>query len=306
MSDCCCNFGWTMTRSTLSVFLYVWGGNDGSADLDENERLDPLDNWVSKTVLPSPARSAHVGFGISGDGYAASGQGPAGRLDDTDHYSVSGDSWDARAVVPAPARNQALGVAVGSFGYCICGVGFSGGAVITADTDKYDPSGDSWSSVQDAITARFSVAGGAVGDKVYVVYGRSTVLLQTNEEYDATGDSWSSKTSGPSPARDALAGMVIGSNVYTMGGRFGGFPDQLADTEKYDTTGDSWTAMDDLTNARRFAAASSMLGTGYVISGTQQTGFLTSVEEYDESGDVWSSGASLVSPARSQHSAVTI
>ena len=73
---------------------------------------------------------------------------------------------------------------------------------------------NSWTTGTPMPTARFYIASSTVGDKVYVIGGYHSAVL---EIYDPVTNSWS--TGKPMPtARYSLTSSVIDGKIYAIGG----------------------------------------------------------------------------------------
>ena len=92
------------------------------------------------------------------------------------------------------------------------------------------------------------------------------------------------KTEMPTPRNDFTT-AVIGSKIYTFGGRIAPF-DGLQTLEVYDATTDTWEKRFDMPTGRRKPAAVVVDGKIYVIGGEWDTE--SAVFEYEPIADTWS------------------
>jgi hypothetical protein len=69
------------------------------------------------------------------------------------------------------------------------------------------------------LTARFYLAAGVVGDRLYAVGGEDNInFLNTVEAYDSASNTWSTKAPMPT-RRFGLAAGVAGRSLYAIGGK---------------------------------------------------------------------------------------
>lgn len=94
--------------------------------------------------------------------------------------------------------------------------GFNGTTLNTVEA--YDPVTDSWTSKAPLPTARFSLAAGVIGDRVYAVGGdNGSGSLNAVEAYDPATNSWTTKAPMPT-ARERLDAGVVRRKLYAFGG----------------------------------------------------------------------------------------
>ena len=96
-----------------------------------------------------------------------------------------------------------------------------------------------WSEVARMPTARYGLAGGVVGGKLYAVGGDDLVtpVTQTTEMYDPSTSAWKTKESMPT-ARRHLAAGVLGGKLYALGGENDRGRGRLDTVEVYDPAKD--------------------------------------------------------------------
>jgi hypothetical protein len=88
----------------------------------------------------------------------------------------------------------------------------------SAQTFKYDPQTDAWSSLAPMTVPRAFSGAGTIGDRIYVVGGSDGQdELDTCEVYDPTQDRWSRCPSMNAP-RGGVGVAVIANTLYVIGG----------------------------------------------------------------------------------------
>jgi len=97
------------SASTISDKGYVYGGNNnpgGGTWLQDCDEYDAVGNsWVSKTDLPSPARTNTSASTVLNKGYVYSGISFGSKIADCDEYDSVGNSWANKADL-AKARSN--------------------------------------------------------------------------------------------------------------------------------------------------------------------------------------------------------
>ena len=190
---------------------------------------------------------------------------------------VAGGAFSSSAPLATP-RNSAA-----SFGTQTAGVIGLGGTPPGGNsnaTEEY--SGSSWSTGNNANTARRYLTGFGIESAGVACGGYITAASAASEEYN--GSSWSSGNS-LNTARHFLAG----AGILTAGVAFGGNASPFtAATEEYDGT--NWTNVNSMSTARGYLGGTGVQTAALAIGG--YTGSNTAAtEEYD--GTNWTAGGSL-------------
>lgn len=138
---------WASAASYIGAKGYNTGGvTAASATVRTNYEYDPSGNsWATKTQMPTPARSGHAAFTISGTMYCI--DGGATILPQNDSYVV--DTWTAKIAPLGSIVRQYLGNAsidAGGVGWITGGLPSSG--VRIATHDEYVP--DTWTNRTNA------------------------------------------------------------------------------------------------------------------------------------------------------------
>ena len=230
--------------------LYVVGGADihSLKNTKTVDVYDPDTNKWAKAASMSHARSQHAVVGTGNGRLYALGGGNAydpGPVDTVEVYYESFNSWRAANPMPTAREAHAAGIVESESAYegkiyVVGGRGTEGQPLDTVEV--YDPATETWAAAAPMPTARWGLAAGVVGGKLYAVGGAGTVggvdnqPLDTVEVYDPDKDSWTALDPLPT-ARFGLAAGVIDGKLYAVGGTgtLGGVDLQPLDTvEVYD------------------------------------------------------------------------
>jgi N-acetylneuraminic acid mutarotase len=158
---------------------------------------------------------------------------------DVSVYDHGANAWSAGPPLPA-ARHHAAATAVGGSVY------LTGGAASATDWGPTDtawvlrPGESTWDAVAPMPGSRLGHRIVSLGSRLYVIGGvgrdaassRGTVLT-----YDPAADAWSEGAALP-VSRDHLAVVVVGDEIWAVGGRAGGINHARVDI--YDPAADTW------------------------------------------------------------------
>jgi N-acetylneuraminic acid mutarotase len=161
-----------------------------------------------------------------------------------------------------------------------------------------------WQERASMPTPRYSLAAGAVGEKIYAIGGNSTSTedyLNTVEEYSPFSNTWMTKNPMLT-ARSYFVVGVVNGKIYAIGGRTFDpntftFP-ELNSVEEYDPTSNTWVTKSPMTTARWNFAAAVVNGKIYVFGGQSGLSLTPTVEEYNPTTDTWAIKASMPSARR--------
>jgi large repetitive protein len=164
----------------------------------------------------------------------------------------------------------------------------------------------SWTSKQPLPMALLDLGGAAIGNKLYVVAGKTSAgpLLKLYV-FDAATNSWTTGPNPPGPAVENPAAVAFNGKLYVFGGSTGPFSGAVTSAAVFNPASNSWTTLAPLGTARGGAAAQ-VIGTKiYVAGGMGANGAsLASVEVYDPAGNTWSSAAAMTTRRDNPGSAV--
>ena len=253
----------TADMSTIPVGMlgYVFGGYDGSSNLNETDEFDPnLNTWTSKTALPSPTRQDHGAVDIGSYGYLFGGDN-SGDLQDNDEYDRAGDIWSSKTSLPSPAREELCASFLPSTDKAHALGGHDGSEL--QDNDQYDQSGDNWTSKANLpAPARRHFDGEGADDKIYVFGGNDGSPMNDTDEYNP--DTWTGKTNLPNALKKVRCFALAGrTKIHVVGGQDTGGDEN--DNYEYDP--DTFTAKMDLPANRKDGAGFKIDTKGYYAGG---------------------------------------
>jgi hypothetical protein len=162
-----------------------------------------------------------------------------------------------------------------------------------------------WRTKTPMVTARFSLAAGVVGDRLYAIGGADGVCdgsspcpfapLATVEMYNpalqggalgyGTQDSWTARSPMLIP-REGLAVAVVNGLIYAMGGHTSGGL-AVATSEVYDPIANSWAAKASMAAPRAAFAAAVISNVIYAVGGGDPSAPLNTLESYNPTSNTW-------------------
>jgi hypothetical protein len=157
-----------------------------------------------------------------------------------------------------------------------------------------------WSTRTPMSVARFSLAAGVVGDRLYAIGGADGVCasspcpfapLATVEMYNpaASGlgafDAWTIRAPMLTP-REGLAVAVVNGKIYAMGGHTSG-GGAVATSEVYDPLTNSWAARASMSAPRAAFAVAVIDNVIYAVGGGEPSAPLNTLESYDPTSNTW-------------------
>jgi len=211
-------------------------------------------------------------------------------------FTTQGDVWLTRAPMPTLRSNQGGLVAVGTKVYAI-------GGDAAGTNEMYDPATNTWTARANLPAQRSEFGIATFNNKIYVIGGCAAGCSGnvTVYEYDTISNTW--PNCGGSCAtmptgRYALGAAEVGGFIYAAGGYNGAF---YATVERFDPVGNSWLTRAPMANQREGVALASLGGKLYAMGGHWSPDFVTyfnpaSVEEYDPTGNAWTTLAATISP----------
>lgn len=175
----------------------------------------------------------------------------------------------------------------------------SGEGIFLAAAERYDISGNAWSTITSMNEGRAGLFMEASTGSLYAIGGFNGNFTGTNERYDITSDAW--ETRSPLPvARGYGASVEHAGDIYIIGGfnfQVGG---ATTNVDRYDPDTDTWLALAPLPYPVAFATAEVIGSKIYVMYGASRLSnvadgspqtiqqFNLGVLEYDVVGDSWS------------------
>jgi DNA-binding CsgD family transcriptional regulator len=210
-------------RARLAVAAYrkqifAIGGESLSGVAGIVEIYTPdADDWRRGADMPAPA--ANVGAAVLGSRiYLPGGSTPDGQISNLLQVY---EPDVGEAGVWATAANLPKGLsayAIATYQETLYLFGGWDGSSYVAETFRYDPQADAWSSLAPMATPRAFAGAGAVGDRIYVVGGYDGQdELDTCEVYDPALDRWTECPPMSAP-RGGIGVTVIADTLYVIGG----------------------------------------------------------------------------------------
>jgi N-acetylneuraminic acid mutarotase len=263
--------------------------------------------WSSKAPMPTARGALATATGKDGTVYAIGGYDGAD-LATTEGYDPVTNAWATLAPMPT-ARH---GLAAARLGTKIYAVGGFNSFLPLGTLQVYNPATNRWSTKAPMPTPRGDLMAVAGADgRLYAIGGwnardasNDAIPLSTVEAFAPATNTWTTMASMPTP-RFQLAGAVLGSNIYAIGGESESTID-LANVEVFDTTSNAWTAlapMPSTTDAchsgltvfgRAALAAAVKKGKIYAMGGTNEDfEALCSVLAYNPAANTWTSAAPM-------------
>ncbi|KZN46484.1 Kelch repeat-containing protein [Pseudoalteromonas luteoviolacea] len=249
--------------------------------------LNPsTERWQTAPSLPE--RRHHLGM-VSNRHYIYGIGGYSGPKDDAwkikrSVFRLDGkfQSWRSGPSLPIPLA-ESVYANVGKYIHVI------GGKTISSKTGKKVDSNAHyvlvnnayWRKAKPANIERNSAASAVIGNKIYVIGGRSLGLggknLSNVEVYDTKMDTWIALS--PLPIASAgLSASVLDEKIIVTGGEVFGPNHQwkegeaFSNTWSYDPKIDQWQALPDMPQARHGHGAVTLNNTLYVIGGAAKVG----------------------------------
>jgi N-acetylneuraminic acid mutarotase len=264
------------------------------------------DSWTTMEPMPT-ARSSFGVAVVDGKIYAIGGfNGSNNYLAVNEMYDPETDTWTIKTAMPTARHEFATAVHQDKI-YVIGGVfaanspDFSG---YTGVNEVYDPSTDTWETMEPMPTPRSRLQANVVGDKIYLIGGAKYSVIPPafsqsteglNEVYDPSTDTWSTKT--PDPRKISLyPSAVVENKIYILQGT----------TQIYNPETDSWSygeAIPTGSFGATMAAAGATTGVlapkRIYVFGGEGEGLNVAInlnQVYDPETDTWTNGTSMPTP----------
>jgi N-acetylneuraminic acid mutarotase len=253
-------------------------------------------NWQQIEDFPGANRDDAVVFTIDNKAFLGTGQTPW-FVPASDFYSFDmiSHQWNQIADLPGTQGRQYAG----GFDNDTLGFVFGGenGSTYFNELYAYNPVTDNWTTkIALPSDGRSGSACFTIGNKAYIVGGRTDELVFTNEvwEYNMATDSWTQKNSFPYGNKWRITGTSNDTSGYVIFG-FNNALGYSNDLYEYNPTLDSWsilTAFPD--EARNYASIEYINNQLIVLFGMDSTNqFYTDVHLYNLITNQWGAGISL-------------
>lgn len=263
---------YTSASATYGNYIYIFGGNYGPSFY----QYDVInDNYITKTPMSGgtdESQAAVLGNKI----YLCHGFSD----EKVRVYDTSSDTWETKSERPIGDFGRgAVFKAVGNYLYAFGGG--DGNLSPTSQIDKYNPSNDSWTTLNTSMpTARCFASAVVYNNLIYIIGGRTSSSISTTVEvFDPSSNSWTTKSPMPQKRSGAIAELV-NNKIYVVGGFNGS---TYANTiQEYNLATDSWSIINLSPTLLNFADASSGVVNDkiYIMGGNNSSGPISSTEEF--------------------------
>jgi len=261
------------------------------------------DSWMTMEPMPT----ARSGFGVAvvdGKIYAIGGTNGS-YLNTNEMYDPTTNTWTTKKAMPTARTGHAIAVYQNKI-YVIGGIIGESDPVTSGYTgvnEVYDPSTDTWETMEPMPTARGDLCGNAVNEEIYLIEGRKHGEVfpfyqnpAVNEVYNPSNDSWSTKTPIPT-STFVYASGVVDNKIYVMGGFSRGYLNQI-----YNPGTDTWSYGKEIPIAVFSAAGDATTGELapkriYVLGGNLGSNIASDLTQvYDPETDTWTAGTPMPTP----------
>ena len=321
----CTDDTWSATSATNAPFartvhtavwtgseMIVWGGFDGSVDVNTGARYDPsTDSWTATNTTNAPtARERHRAVWTGSEMIVWGGNSPPNFFNTGGRYNPATDTWTATSTDTAPSA-RVFHTAVWTAGEMIVwgGYFYDGSSHYLNTGGRYDPNSDSWTptSTTNAPPDRELHTAVWTGSEM-IVWGGYNVSgdLRTGARYNPDTNNWISTTTTNAPAaRDSHTAVWTSNEMIVWGGDT---PSVTNTGGTYDPSTDSWTATS-TTNAPTARIAHTAVWTGdemIIWGGTDEAfNYFNTGGRHDPGTNGWVATSTTDAPdARYSHSAV--
>ena len=305
--------------ATMSDKFYTVGGNNGGSSSSETQAYTnacpsptatptitgtpptptpsptpPCQIWQEQPAYPYPT-SANAVISLNGYIYSFGGLADVGY---TPHsYKYDGHIWSQIADLPTFV-SDASAVTDGTYIYILNGYAYPPGGV-TGKLYRYDPVGDSYTTLAPPQFATLDQAAAYLNGKIYRIggnpYFQNTIYTNTVEVYNVSADTWIRVADYPTPIVGEVA-IALNGYIYTAGGGDGG-SNSGTKTYRYDPNTDTWSdaAIADLP-APHMLSASGIFDGKWLVAGGGLYGSDKTALTWNPINNTWSSIADMVEP----------
>ena len=231
--------------------MIVWGGRDGSNELNTGGRYNPTtDSWTATSTTNAPAgRDLHTAVWTGTEMIiwgGADGPNSGDNVNTGGRYNPGTNSWSATSTSNAPtAREYHTAVWTGSEMIVWGGANDFYGFFNTGG--RYNPRTNSWTaaSTTNAPTARYGHTAVWTGSEMIVWGGIDGLdnFLNTGGRYNPGTNSWTAtSTTNAASGRYYHTAVWTGSEMIVWGGDVPSDPPHLNAGGRYNPSTDSWIA----------------------------------------------------------------
>lgn len=168
---------------------------------------------------------------------------------------------------------------------------------LTSDVQSYDPSTDTWTTLQTTgdFTPRYALASCVVNDKIYVLGGCVGQEIQANmsnalEVFDPATNEWTTpQTTGTFTPRNNLTACAVNGKIYALGG-YDAATGDLSTLEVFDPATNTWSTPSTTGSMIERGAFHGEVVDGkiYAIGGLETSKLALPVEVFDPATNTWS------------------
>jgi Kelch motif protein len=246
--------GMAVAAASSNLIVAAYGLDNGPFNDTNTTRLYNIatNTWSFGSPAPLPVRSELGSLSKGAFVYALGGRlfSTGTAIADVARYHAPTNTWQTLA--PMPTARAAVAVAETGGGIFAIGGRSAGGGPCSGGelttVERYDLSTGTWSPKAALPSARSDAAAAAVGNKIYLFGGCTSLPVRILDEvdvYDISTNTWSTAPADLPTAAAAFytVGRVLtfgGGRIYVVGGTNGSAP--LGTTQIYNTRTNSWTS----------------------------------------------------------------
>jgi hypothetical protein len=282
------------------------GGVDSSANiLASAELFDPATSaWTTTGSMAAARQQLAAVVLTNGNVLVTGGFGPGGAVvGSAELYNPATGRWSPAGSLSIPRFAHSATLLKTGQVLVIGGCTVSGCSALTAVSELFDPTTNTWSTTGALNTARSYHSAIRLSDgRVLAIGGLASGATASSELYHPATGKWSVAASANSPRYLSTADLLPSGKVLVAGGVTTRYP--LNSAELYDPTVNTWTLTGAMT-AGRYAHSSTPLPDGTVVlsggygqsisCGKACTGFIptASAEIYNEAAGTFTAISSL-------------
>ena len=207
--------------------MIVFGGTpNGSSTYSDGGAYDPATNTWSPIASASTGRSRHTAVWTGTQMIVWGGlTGGSTHTNTGDKYDPGTNTWVGSTAVDGNTPSARKGAVAVWTGTEMVVFGGAYNSTVYADTAKYSPTLDSWTTAADAPMTMLEASAVWTGSQMIVWGGSPAAAALTNQGYcyDPTADSWvhATTTVGALSEREWHSAVWTGSQMIVWGGRNG-------------------------------------------------------------------------------------
>ena len=256
--------------------LYVFGGYNGSSDLNTVQAYNPSTNtWTTEAAMPTARAYLAAAAGANGLLYVFGGENSSNStyLNTVQAYNPATNTWTTEAPMPTASLQSAAAAGANGLIYVFGGpMGSSSGNLNTVQA--YNPATNTWTTEASMPTAAAYLAAAAAGPNglLYVFGGyNGSSDLNTVQAYNPSTNTWTTEASMPTASYDLAAAAGANGLLYVFGGSNFGGPRNTV--QAYNPSTNTWTTEASMPAAsEELAAAAGANGLLYVFGGSNNSG----------------------------------